>query len=110
MEELLTLPGVARKTANVVLGTAFNTADGVVVDTHVHRLSHRMGLAREKTPEKIEQELMRLVPRDRWISVAHQLILHGRQVCSARTPACAGCALTHCCPKIGVARPDAERT
>ena len=104
MDELLTLPGVARKTANVVLGTAFDRADGVVVDTHVHRLTQRLGLTRQKTPEKIEQDLMAMIPRDHWISLAHQLILHGRRVCSARAPDCDHCPLNHVCPRIGLGK------
>ena len=98
MEELVTLPGVARKTANVVLGTAYGLAAGVVVDTHVRRLAQRLGLSREEDPEKIERDLMAVVPRERWIEVAHQLILHGRRVCTARAPACTTCALLRCCP------------
>jgi len=102
MEELLTLPGVARKTANVVLGTAFGIASGIVVDTHVFRLAHRMGLSQGKTPEKVEQDLMRVVPPEEWIDFSHRLIQHGRRVCSARKPDCAGCALALYCPRIGV--------
>ncbi len=98
MEDLLQLPGVARKTANVVLGTAFGIADGVVVDTHVTRLSERLGLSREKTAEKIEADLMRIVPRERWILFSHQSIWHGRRVCAARKPACDVCALAPHCP------------
>lgn len=102
MEELLTLPGVARKTANVVLGTAYGIASGVVVDTHVFRLSHRLGLTREKTPEKVEQDLMKKIPREEWINFSHRLIHHGRRVCSARNPACGRCVLEEACPKVGV--------
>jgi endonuclease-3 len=102
MEELLALPGVARKTANVVLGTAFRIADGFVVDTHVFRLSHRLGFAKGKTPEQVEQELMKLVSREDWIDLAHILIHHGRRVCAARNPDCESCAVTSLCPKIGV--------
>jgi endonuclease-3 len=98
MEELLTLPGVARKTANVVLGNAFGIAAGVVVDTHVSRLSARLGLSREKDPVKIEKDLEGLVPRERWIMLPHELIFHGRQVCSARSPRCGECALAVLCP------------
>ena len=90
MDELLKLPGVARKTANVVLGTAFGIPAGVVVDTHVSRISGRLKLSRETTPEKIEQDLMKVVPQNRWISFAHQLIWFGRKVCQARKPLCAG--------------------
>ena len=102
MEELLTLPGVARKTANVVLGTAFTVAEGFVVDTHVFRLSHRMGLAKTKTPEQTERRLMELVPRKDWIDFAHILIHHGRNVCTARSAKCADCVVESLCPKIGV--------
>jgi endonuclease-3 len=97
MEELLTLPGVARKTANVVLGSAFNKATGVVVDTHVHRLSRRLDLTREDSADKIERDLMKVIPRDRWISFSHQLIWHGRQRCVARKPKCGICELDSTC-------------
>jgi endonuclease III len=97
MDELLQLPGVARKTANVVLGTWFHIADGVVVDTHVQRLSRRLELTRNEDPRKIEQDLMRVVPRDKWIVFAHQLILHGRALCLARRPKCADCPLEDLC-------------
>jgi len=97
MEQLLTLPGVARKTANVVLGTAFGIASGVVVDTHVQRLSRRLDLTRHSDPKKIEQDLMRIVPKDRWILFAHQLIWHGRRVCQARRPRCMECNLERLC-------------
>lgn len=102
MEELLSLPGVARKTANVVLGTAFGIADGFVVDTHVFRLSHRLGFANGKIPEQVEQELMKLIPREDWIDLAHILIHHGRRVCAARSPDCESCVVAFLCPKIGV--------
>jgi endonuclease-3 len=98
MEELLQLPGVARKTANVVLGNAFHIASGVVVDTHVSRLAQRLGLSREKSPEKIEQDLNGLVPRGDWIEFPHLLIAHGRKVCKARTPLCGECVLEPLCP------------
>jgi endonuclease-3 len=98
MEELLTLPGVARKTANVVLGVAFGLAEGVVVDTHVHRLSRRLGLTREEDPKKIERDLMGLLPRSDWIDVGHLLIWHGRRVCTARKPLCERCVLNDRCP------------
>jgi len=98
MEELLTLPGVARKTANVVLGVGYGIADGVVVDTHVERLSRRLGLSKGKNPEAIEQDLMKVVPRDRWIGISHLLIDHGRQVCKARKPACDRCPVAGLCP------------
>jgi endonuclease-3 len=102
MDDLLTLPGVARKTGNVVLGNAFNTNVGVVVDTHVSRLSQRMGLTKQKTPEKIELDLIKLFPQDQWTSLSHRLIFHGRQVCNARKPRCENCTLNDVCPKVGV--------
>ncbi len=98
MEDLLTLPGVARKTANVVLGNAFGMAAGVVVDTHVHRVATRLGLTREKTPEKIERDLMAILPAEEWIVASHRLILHGRRVCQARKPRCAICPVNRWCP------------
>ena len=104
MEELLTLPGVARKTANVVLGTAYGIASGLVVDTHVFRLSHRLGLTRANTPERVEQDLMKQIPQDQWIDFAHRLIHHGRRICLARNPACDRCVLVELCPKIGVVK------
>jgi endonuclease III len=97
MEKLLTLPGVARKTANVVLGTWFEIADGVVVDTHVHRISRRLELTTNDDPQKIEQDLMRIIPRDKWILFSHQIIWHGRKLCMARKPKCADCALEDIC-------------
>ena len=97
MEELLTLPGVARKTANVVLGTAFGIASGVVVDTHVQRLSGRLDLSKNTDPKKIEQDLMAVIPRERWILFSHQLIWHGRRVCRARKPNCMQCNLESLC-------------
>ncbi|HVN83168.1 MAG TPA: endonuclease III [Terriglobia bacterium] len=102
MEELLTLQGVARKTANVVLGSAFGIPSGIVVDTHVFRLSHRLRLTHAKTPEKVEQDLMRKVPREEWINFSHRLIFHGRRVCTARKPLCHICSLDEVCPKVGV--------
>jgi len=102
MEELLSLPGVARKTANVVLGTAYGIAAGVVVDTHVFRLTHRLGLTHAKTPEKVEMGLMKLLPREEWINFSHRLIYHGRRICMARNPKCAVCTLNPVCPRIGV--------
>jgi endonuclease-3 len=97
MEDLLTLPGVARKTANVVLGTWFKIAEGVVVDTHVTRISRRLELTRNTDPQKIEQDLMRVIPREKWILFAHQLIWHGRKLCYARKPKCADCPLENLC-------------
>ena len=97
MEELLGLPGVARKTANVVLGTAFGRATGVVVDTHVQRIAGRLDLTRQKDPVKIEQDLMKAIPQEKWIIFSHQIIHHGRQVCDARKPACARCNLETLC-------------
>lgn len=104
MEELVALPGVGRKTANCVLGNAYGIAAGVVVDTHVARLSRRMGLSGHKDPEKIEEDLMRLCPRDEWIALAHRLIEHGRRVCTARKPKCDECILGDECPRVGVER------
>jgi endonuclease III len=98
MEGLVQLPGVARKTANVVLGGAYGVAVGIVVDTHVLRLSQRLGLTRQTDPVKVEQDLMRLVPKSEWIDLPLRLIFHGRQVCSARKPDCAGCPLNDLCP------------
>jgi endonuclease-3 len=97
MEELLTLPGVARKTANVVLGTGYGIAVGVVVDTHVQRLSGRLDLTKNTDPKKIEQDLMRVIPQQKWILFAHQLIWHGRRVCQARKPKCLECNLEKLC-------------
>lgn len=102
MEELLTLRGVARKTANVVLGSAYGIAAGVVVDTHVKRLAFRLGLTKHTDPAKIERDLMRAVPQADWIWFAHALVLHGRAVCGARKPLCASCPVTKLCPKLGV--------
>jgi endonuclease-3 len=97
MEEMLRLPGVARKTANVVLGSWYEIADGVVVDTHVLRLSRRLELTANTTPEKVEQDLIRIIPRDHWIAFSHELIHHGRQVCVARKPRCVDCSLETLC-------------
>jgi endonuclease III len=97
MEELLTLPGVARKTANVVLGTAFGLASGVVVDTHVLRLSERLDLSKNTDPKKVEQDLMKIIPPEKWILFSHQLIWHGRRVCQARKPRCTECNLERLC-------------
>lgn len=98
MDELLELPGVARKTANVVMGNAFGIASGVVVDTHVTRLSHRLGLSQEKTAEKIEKDLIELVPKKDWVIFPHLFISHGRKTCKARNPACDECVLERLCP------------
>ncbi len=98
MDELLELPGVARKTANVVLGNAFDIKAGVVVDTHVTRLSHRLGLSEEKTAEKIERDLVEVVPKKDWVIFPHLIIYHGRKVCKARNPQCAECELEKLCP------------
>ena len=102
MKELLTLPGVARKTANVVLGVVYGIADGVVVDTHVKRLSTRLKLTKQTTPEKIEQDLMKITPQDEWINLSHLLIFHGRQVCDARKPRCGVCTLIELCPSAQI--------
>lgn len=103
MEALLALPGVARKTGNVVLGTAYGIPSGIAVDTHVKRLSFRLGLTKHTDPEKIEQDLMGQWPRESWIKAGHQLILHGRRVCHARSPRCEECTLRPQCPRLGVA-------
>ena len=97
MEELLTIPGAARKTANVVLGTWFKIADGVVVDTHVQRISRRLELTKNEDPRKIEQDLMQVIPRDHWIIFSHQIIHHGRALCIARKPKCSECPLEDVC-------------
>ena len=97
MDEMLTIPGAARKTANVVLGTAYGIASGVVVDTHVQRLSRRLDLTKQTDPVKIEQDLIKIVPQDRWVLFSHQLILHGRALCVARKPRCGECKLDRIC-------------
>ena len=102
LESLVKLPGVGRKTANVVLGTSFGIPAGVVVDTHVTRLSRRLGLTRDQDAVKIEQDLMRLIPQSDWIMFSHRMIHHGRRVCKARKPACESCGLADVCPRIGV--------
>ncbi len=102
MEELLTLPGVARKTANVVLGTAFGKAAGVVVDTHVTRVAGRLGLTRERDPEKIERDLMALLPQGEWVAFSHRVIHHGRRICTARKPRCTECPLADLCPSAEI--------
>jgi endonuclease-3 len=97
IDDLLTVPGAARKTANVVLGTAFGIASGVVVDTHVHRIARRLDLTKKDDPVSIEKDLMKIIPQDRWILFSHQLIHHGRALCVARTPKCAECMLSSVC-------------
>ena len=113
MDELLSLPGVARKTANVVLGVGYGIAVGIVVDTHVWRLSRRLGLGKGRNPEELERNLMKVVPRGEWIAFSHLLIDHGRQVCQARKPACERCPLTLLCPSaryfLAGKLPPAER-
>jgi endonuclease-3 len=102
MQQLVALPGVGRKTANVVLGTAYGLATGVVVDTHVTRISRRLGLTKHTDAAKIEQDLMRLVPQKEWVDFAHRLIHHGRRICVARKPKCDQCSMKSFCPRIGV--------
>jgi endonuclease III len=102
MKELHALPGVGRKTANVILGNAFGIDEGVVVDTHVKRLAGRMKLTRETDPVKVERDLMKLFERERWTMLSHLLIFHGRQVCAARTPRCEACVVSHLCPSSRV--------
>ena len=97
IEEMLSIPGAARKTANVVLGTAYGIASGVVVDTHVQRISRRLDLTKQIDPVKIEQDLIKMLPQDKWISFSHQIILHGRALCVARNPKCAECLLNPVC-------------
>ena len=104
MDELTRLEGVGRKTANVVLGNAFGLNDGIVVDTHVARLSRRLGLTRQSQPERIEPDLMKLVPHDRWTLFSHWLIWHGRRRCGARKPDCGGCELATLCPRVGLTK------
>ena len=102
LDALTALAGVGRKTANVVLGTAFGIATGIVVDTHVKRLAKRLGLTKKNTPEQIERDLMQIVPRSQWVDLSHRLIQHGRRVCVARRPRCDDCSLATICPKVGV--------
>jgi endonuclease-3 len=109
MEELIQLGGVGRKTANVVLGNAFNVNCGLVVDTHVARLAQRLGLTKQTAPEKIEQELMKQVPQDEWTMFSHWLIWHGRRRCYARNPDCPGCEIKALCPRIGVSETKVPR-
>jgi endonuclease-3 len=101
LDELVALPGIGRKTANVILGNAF-AVPGIVVDTHVGRLARRLGLSAQTDPNKVERDLMALLPEKAWTDVSHRLILHGRQVCHARKPQCDECGLTRLCPKVGV--------
>lgn len=108
LETLVKLPGVGRKTASVVLGTAFGIASGVVVDTHVTRLSQRLGLTKAKDAVKIERDLMAVLPRDEWIDFSHRMIHHGRQVCIARKPKCSQCSMLSFCPRAGVASTKGE--
>jgi endonuclease-3 len=102
MAELTTLPGVARKTANVVLNTAFDIPSGIIVDTHVARLSGRIGLSKREKPEQIEEDLMKIVPKDQWTFFGPALVLHGRYTCVARKPKCGECRMSEFCPKEGV--------
>lgn len=102
LEELVELAGVGRKTANVVLGNAFGIASGIVVDTHVARLSQRFGWTEDEDPVRIEKTLCALIPQDRWVRFSHELIFHGRRVCKARAPACSSCFMAEICPKRGV--------
>ena len=102
MDELASLPGVGRKTANVILGNAFGIDEGVVVDTHVKRLADRLGFTTESTPEKVERDLMAIFPKDRWTLLSHLLIWHGRRVCDARKPRCEACTVSHLCPSSRV--------
>jgi endonuclease-3 len=100
MADLITLPGVARKTANIVLSSGYQKSEGIAVDTHVKRLSGRLGLSREKDPNKIEQDLMKIVPKEEWIDFNYMLVDHGRQVCQARKPRCPECPLNQLCPSV----------
>jgi endonuclease-3 len=102
IDALVELPGIGRKTANVVLGTAFGIASGIVVDTHVARVSRRLGLTEHKDPDKIERDLVDEIPRKQWVAFGHQMIHHGRRVCTARKPKCAECPMASFCPRIGV--------
>ncbi len=102
MEDLLKLPGVARKTANIVLAHGFGKVEGIAVDTHVKRLSRRIGLSKNKNPDRIERDLMEIIPREHWYKINYILIAHGRKVCRARKPKCGECVISNDCPKIGV--------
>jgi endonuclease-3 len=108
MDGMLTLPGVARKTANVVLTIAFNSPSGIIVDTHVDRVSRRLGLSKQKRPEKVEMDLMRLIPQDQWTWFGPALTLHGRQTCTAREPNCDGCIFNDLCEKNGLEEEEEE--
>ena len=108
LEELVALPGVGRKTANVVLGTAFGIPTGVVVDTHVKRISHLLGLTKNTNPELVERDLMALLPKKEWINFSHRLIHHGRRICIARRPKCPECPLLPHCPRVGLKPLDAS--
>ncbi len=110
MDELVTLPGVARKTANIVLSSGFGKAEGIAVDTHVRRLSGRLGLSRQTVPEKIEQDLLTTVPRKDWLDFNYMLVNHGRKICKARTPLCPQCALRKLCPSAVKFYPELKRT
>lgn len=105
MKDLITLPGVARKTANIVLSSGFHKAEGIAVDTHVKRLSGRLSLSRAKDPDKIEQDLLKVVPEEAWLDFNYLLVNHGRALCPARKPLCADCPLTHLCPSAEVSAP-----
>jgi len=109
MEELVTLPGVARKTANIVLSSGFGKAEGIAVDTHVRRLSGRLGLSRQTVPEKIEQDLLKIVPRKDWLDFNYMLVNHGRKICQARKPLCPDCALRKLCPSAVKFYPDLRK-
>ncbi len=106
MDDLITLPGVARKTANIVLSSAFQKAEGIAVDTHVKRLSQRLGLSKEKDPDKIERDLMHIVPKKDWLDFNYMLVNHGRKICQARKPNCPSCFISHLCPSAKVLYPD----
>jgi endonuclease-3 len=108
MEDLISLPGVARKTANIVLSSAFNKAEGIAVDTHVRRLSYRLGLSQEKDPDKIERDLMQIVPKKYWLEFNYMLVNHGRKICQARKPLCPQCVVKHLCPSAQDFSSEAE--
>ena len=108
MEELVTLPGVARKTANIVLSSAFKKAEGIAVDTHVRRLAQRLGLSKEKDPDKIEKDLLGIVPKKNWLDFNYMLVNHGRKICQARKPQCPECMIRHLCPSAKDFYPDIQ--